>query len=167
MWPGGRPPITRSASCAANSDQSRSLLPTSSRRSTAGWQEMNVGERGRQEVFPRGGGRGDPHPAALRVAVAAGGGEPLLVEAEDGPRIDRVGLAGGGQAQAPAVPLDQRHPTSRASADRAADTADSVTVSRRAASRTDPASATVTSARNRATVVTGLLRYLLNIMIDT
>src|SRR5215469_10658258 len=42
--------------------------------------------------------------------------------------------------------------TSRASAARAADTADSVTVSRRAASRTLPASATIASARSRATV---------------
>jgi hypothetical protein len=43
-----------------------------------------------------------------------------------------------------------------------------VTVSRRAASRTDPASATVTSARNRATVVTPApnLSYLLIIIVD-
>ena len=68
------------------------------------------GERGRQQVLARGADRGDPHPAALRVAVAAGGGESLLVQAEDGTGVDGIRLAGGGQAKAPAIPLDQRHP---------------------------------------------------------
>ena len=45
-------------------------------------------------------------------------------------------------------------PTSRVSAASAADTADSVTVSRAAAARTDPVSATATYARSRAVVVT-------------
>jgi len=68
------------------------------------------GEHGGEQVFPGGGRRGDPDPAALGVAVAAGGGQPLLVQAEDGPGVAGIGLAGGGQPQAAAVPFDQRHP---------------------------------------------------------
>ena len=45
-------------------------------------------------------------------------------------------------------------PTSRVSAASAADTADSVTVNRAAAARTEPVSATATYARSRAVVVT-------------
>jgi hypothetical protein len=51
-------------------------------------------------------------------------------------------------------------PTSRARAASAAETADSVTISRRAAARTDPVSVTATYARSRPVVVISARRHL-------
>jgi hypothetical protein len=54
------------------------------------------GELIRQQVLARGCHRRDTDPAALRVRPGPGGGQRLLMQAEDLPRVPGVGLPGPG-----------------------------------------------------------------------
>ena len=157
---GGRPAMTRSASWAASSPHTRSRLPTSSRRSTPGWRSrsdaISTGTMCSPAVVT----------AATRTRACSGSAAPRAAASPSScrPRISRAYPAKMRPGPVSRSPRPCRSssgtPTSRVSAASAAETADSVTMSRAAAARTDPVSVTATYARSRPEVVTSTIQQL-------